>query len=119
MGVKEVYAARKKLQEEGIWCVIPGGKVKIKPARGNDALLKKIELFDEDASEDVMFNDLVDAVATDVMLDWEGFDTEYSKETFIETCTDLRDCGLLQDIVGLVMDKEMLDNVAIAKAAKN
>jgi hypothetical protein len=120
--VINAYRARKEIDEAGIWVKMLSGKIKIKSALRNIEFARKIKPFADNPesleNEDV-FDGLVDILADTIVLDWEGFGVEYSKDSFIETCSDLKECGFVEDILEHVMDKELFNQVAIAKTAKN
>lgn len=120
--VVEAYKARKEIEEQGIWCVILGGKIKIRHGHGNKDLANKMQKINDPSknmSEDEMFAEIVLAAADHVVLDWEGFDEDYSRDYFIKMCEELKEHGFVQDVMAHAVDVDMLNQIAIAKTAKN
>jgi hypothetical protein len=122
MNAKEVYKARQKAEQEGVWCDVPGGEIKLKAASArNKEFARAIKGYasGQKISDDKFFEKMVKVCANSVVLDWDGFDEEYTPEAFISVCEELKDCGFLEDVMALAMDKDMFNAVAEAQAEKN
>lgn len=121
--VAEVYKARRKLEQEGIWCKLPAGRIKLKSAMRNPEFTRKVQPFanklGEIQEDESIFRDIVEVLAETIVIDWDGFGEDYTAERFVEFCTELRECGFTEDVLQFVMDKELFNQVAVAKTAKN
>jgi hypothetical protein len=122
MNAKEAYKARKEIEESGVWCELVSGSVKLRAASGrNKEFARLIKGFNQNQriSDDVFFDKMRDVCAKSIVIDWEGFDVDYSEQAFIDTCDELKDCGFLEDVISMAMDKDMFNAVARAQAEKN
>lgn len=124
MDIKEAYKQRRKIEEEGVWCAMFGNsdaEIKIKATSRNKEFARLIKgvINGQRISDDILFDKLVKACAESVVLDWKGFESDFSKDAFIEMCNELKECGFLEDVLAFAMDAEMFNQVAIAQTEKN
>lgn len=119
--IKEAYIARKEAEESGVWVDLLAGEIKIKAVARNKEFSRLIQGVTDGQriSDDKLFDKLVTACGKTVVVDWDGFEIDYSPESFADVCNDLKECGFLEDVLALAMDKEMFNQVAVAQAAKN
>lgn len=120
--VAEAYKARQKAEQEGVWAEILCGEVKIKAACGRNKEFMRLTKGIQNGqriNDDKLFEQLVKTCAKSVVSDWDGFEVDYTEEAFIETCNDLKDCGFIEDILALAMDKDLFNQVALAQSEKN
>ena len=119
----EVYKARQKLEQEGVWCKLPAGRVKIRAAVRNAEFSTKVKPFLDnlaDIQEDeTVFTDIVGVLAETIVIDWKGFGENYTPKRFVDLCVGLKECGFAEDVLQFVMDKELFNQAAIATTAKN
>ena len=121
--VVEVYKARREIETTGVWCNLPMGRVLIKSAMRNPEFARKVKPIADQLGrlqDDMeLFKEVVQILADTIVLDWDGFDEEFTPERFVDICTELKDCGFADDVLAFVLDKEMFNQVAVAKTAKN
>lgn len=121
--VMEVYKARRKLEQEGVWCKLPAGRVKIKAAIRNPEFSNKVKPFLDNLADiqedDKVFSDIVEVLAETVVIDWKGFGDNYTAKRFVNLCVELKECGFAEDVLQFVMDKDLFNQAAVATTAKN
>jgi len=119
----EVYKERRRLEQSGVWCKLPAGRIKVKSAIRNPEFARKVKPFAENLGElqedDAAFKEVIAILAETIVLDWDGFGEDYTSERFIEICEELKDCGFAEDVLQFILDKDLFNQIAVAKAGKN
>jgi len=118
--VVEAYKARQKIESDGVWVELIVGSVKVLPMNSrNKPLANFLKKSKGKGFSELDFDAGVKLFADYLVIDWEGFDEEFSKERFIEICHELKEAGFADDIAGYVRDEELFNQAAAAKIAKN
>lgn len=122
VNIKDAYKARLDAEQTGVWCDLLVGEIQIRATARNKEFLRLTKGIQsgQRINDDELFKKLAVAVGKTVVVDWsEEFGGDYSPDAFIALCEELREEGFLEDVLSLAMDREMFNQVAIAKTAKN